>query len=102
MKEFLIQGNEIIEIKYKKLLAIRITKLILNNITLVNSNDFSQDKIEFHNEIKEITQLQKSEYIISDREHLSLISDLDTIENDRFFLGYCSKARILLNQKILK
>ena len=98
MKKIEIQGWEIIEAECKGIFAIRIAKLILNNITLVDSNLYSQEEIKFHNEIKVVTKLQKSAFIISDRKHLSLDSNLKTIENDRIFLEYCSKACIFLNR----
>ena len=89
MNKLEIHGWEIIESEYEGFFAIRIAKSLINNITLFDRNNHSQE---------ENTKLHKYAFIITDREHLSLVSDLNTIENDRIFLEYCSKVHIFLNE----
>ena len=95
-----IKARDIVISKNKEWIALKISWLDLQNINLIKNNHDSLINNEFQNEIKGLTKLEKSAYIILENKKMSLEFDLKYINDAKEFIKYSSMAKVKLEEEM--
>ena len=99
-KNIKITARDIVISKNKEWIALKISWLDLQNINLIKNNHDSLANNEFQNEIKGLTKLEKSAYIILENKKMSLEFDLEYINDAQEFIKYSSMAKVKLEEEM--
>ena len=99
-KNIKITAWDIVISKNKKWIALKIDWLHLRNINLIKNNDDSLTNNDFQDEIKSLTKLEKSAYIILENKKMSLEFNLECINNVKEFIKYSSMAKVKLEEEM--
>ena len=95
-----IKARDIVISKNKEWIALKISWLYLQNINLIKNNHDSLANNEFQNEIKDLTKLKKSAYIIVENKKMSLEFNIKYINDAKGFIKYSSMAKIELEEEM--
>ena len=99
-KNIEIAAQDIVISKNKEWIALKISWLYLDNINLIKNNHDSLINNEFQNEIKSITKLEKSAYIIVENKKMSLEFYIEYINDVKGFIKYSSMAKVKLEEEM--
>ena len=99
-KNIRITARDIVISKNKKWIALKINWSDLRNINLIKNNHESLTNNEFQNEIKGLTKLEKSAYIILENKKMSLEFNLECINDAKGFIKYSSMAKVTLEEEM--
>ena len=99
-KNIKITARDIVISKNKEWIALKISRLYLQNINLIKNNHDSLTNNDFQNEIKGITKLEKSAYIIVENKKMSLEFYLKYINDVKGFIKYSSMAKVKLEEEM--
>ena len=99
-KNIKITARDIVISKNKEWIALKISWLYLRNINLIKNNHDILANNDFQNEIKGLTKLEKSAYIILENKKMSLEFNLKYINDAKWFIKYSSKAKIELEEEM--
>ena len=99
-KNIKVTAQDIVISKNKEWIALKISRLYLRNINLIKNNHDSLTNNEFQNEIKSLTKLEKSAYIILENKKMSLEFNLKYINDAKWFIKYSSMAKIELEEEM--